>query len=338
MADGFSAGYSPLTGAGNLASALGANPNFGGNTGGYNAGGYAPSTNVGVPAYASSNNMQEMLGNAGMRVYNPAISAAPAAFRAPPFGNSMTGSSGVGPFRNSISPESWNMLAASTRANQPSTQVAGGTPSIYASLAGGGGSSSNNMAEMLAEISGQGILPAAYATWPNPGTSLYSNSDDQKASLLAGIYGAEGGASASANPYQVTPAAVAQANRGGAGISTNASGQPANAAESQKGAQYLLDQYGSKYPYAGQVATAYNSGPGNVNRNYDPNVPGSTPYLSNTPIGRNVTPQQYLYGNPSSGYPGVYSGLANNAVDTQFQRAAGVGSPTYSSSGRYGGY
>jgi hypothetical protein len=93
----------------------------------------------------------------------------------------------------------------------------------------------------------------------------------------------------------------------------------------------LVDMYGARYPYAGQIATAYNQGPGNVNQSYNPNVAGSTPYLSNQATGVNVTPQQYLYGNPSSGYQGFYQNQNNAAVSQQFGQAAGAGQQSFMS-------
>lgn len=181
----------------------------------------------------------------------------------------------------------------------------GGSGRAYPTGMGGGG-----VANTIGGYAGNAYQPSPYgtstgnwATWPNPGANL-SSYDRATWNMLAGIAGAEGGPAN--NPYMVT--------------ASSGYAVPQNAGQSAATAGYMLNN--PFYPYPGQAASRYNQGPGNVNLNYNPNVPGSTPYKSNIPTGANVTPQQYLYGNPSSGYPGFYSGMTNSATNAQFQNAA----------------
>ena len=99
---GFNSGYSPYTGAGNLASVYGASPTFGsGYTGGYGSGGYQYPNNVGGVNYSSSapsgyawgpNGLVPIgQGAAGIQAYNPAIATSPTrSFEQPTFTNSMS--------------------------------------------------------------------------------------------------------------------------------------------------------------------------------------------------------------------------------------------------------
>jgi hypothetical protein len=313
--------------------------------------GYVP---IGTNNTLSQSNTQYAdnygFGNAGIQAYNPDV-APPSTWSAPTFSNSM-------------SPESWNQLAASRRAAQGS-QVAGGTNSLFASLGSGGGGSSSGwdpspqasdfdkysavnprgstVSDILSNAAGQaysggrGTNVANASLWPNPGVDLYSQPGytGYKDALLSGIFTAEGGpGNKGNNPYQMTPGAVRQVNSTGANVQTDSSGQPANPDESRNGASALLDSFASKYPYAAQLATAYNQGEGNVNRNYNPDVAGSTPYKSNVPQGVNVTPQRYLQGNPAVGYSGSMTPMTQAAASNQVQRAGGIGGTV---SGLWGG-
>jgi hypothetical protein len=334
---GYSSGYSPYTGAGNLALAMGANPSFGGYTGGYQSGGYTPS-NVGGVNYASSAPAgygwsasglvplgSGQGGGAGIQAYNPAISGPPAPFQAPAFTNSMS-----------------NWLGGNLSSADASEMMGQGDPSggaseypgyhqnsqgVWVADASGGGASAFDQNSMMSggRYSPMGTATANAASYPNPGVDLY-NPGNMRSSILAGLYGNEYGPGAESNPYQVT---------GGAMRSVGLGNQPAsNPAQSEQAAGALVDMYGASpysYRYPGQIATAYNQGPGNVNPNYNPDVANSTPYRSNVASGVNVTPQQYLYGNPSSGYQGFYQNQNNAAVSQQFGQAAGAGQQSFMS-------
>jgi hypothetical protein len=141
------AAYSPYTGAGNLALAMGANPNFGGSVGGYGG------STAGPGAPGAYNPQPGDVGTTASNPLNPygytvGVGQTPSygtPFTLPSFGNTMGGgaafggtasSAGVGPFGNTIDPQSWNQIAAATRAQQNPNMFAGGTPSMYGGYGG----------------------------------------------------------------------------------------------------------------------------------------------------------------------------------------------------------
>jgi len=335
MADGFG-GYSPYTGAGNLALAMGANPSFGGYIGGYQSGGYTPRNVGGVNysssapsgyAWSASGLVPIGTGQAGIQAYNPAIATSPTrSFRIPSFTNSMS----------NWNPGGYAGLNAYT--------------DYYGGDSGGGSvdASSFDQYSRMSDNSGQrggtysplGTAAANAAAWPNPNVSMSATPSNRYTTqnIMAGLFGGEDPNPGSTNPYQMTRSAMQQVASLGNSYPVNAFGAPTNAADSRSAATNFIDYLRGRNPYAEQVATAYGpAGQADVNPNFIPGS-GNNAYLRNQSLNptQNQTPSAYLYGNPATGYPGVMAGMrqsaANDAITSQFQQAAGAGQQPFMNS------
>jgi hypothetical protein len=336
MADGFgySSGYSPYTGAGNLALAMGANPSFGGYTGGYQSGGYTPSNVGGVNysssapsgyAWSASGLVPIGTGQAGVQAYNPAIATSPTrSFQIPSFTNSMS----------NWNPGGYAGLNAYT--DYYGGDSSGG--SVDASSFDQYSRMSDNSGQRGGTYSPLGTAAANAAAWPNPDMSMSATPSNRYTTqnIMAGLFSGEDPNNTTGNPYQMMPSAMSALRQWGTPMPA-----PTNPQASYNAANAFIGGMQQHYnlPYAEQVATAYGpSGIGNVNRSYNPNLPGSTPYINNVSqnAAGNQTPQAYLYGNSATGYPGVMAGMrqsaANDAVTSQFQQAAGAGQQPFMNS------
>jgi hypothetical protein len=320
VADGFG-GYSPYTGAGNLASAMGANPSFGGWTGGANAYGYAYPYNVGSVGYSSGSSFSPSNpfgGGAGSYADNPAIVAAVARAREqyqPP------------QFTNTMDPESWNLLAASMRAAQPSNLYAGGTPSMWAGGGGGGfGASAFDQYSMMGAggYGGGGGNYPAYGVgqgWPQSGSPSNPYGGNTLAALQSGAFGQESG-------YGTNPAASRMDQWGNVGpmqmnqanMNQYAGGQSvynpqANMAGGNAMLAGLMQQFGGN---PARAYAAYNAGPGFV--------------ASGQPWGPQL---QSNVGNVLNNMVNYGQGLGWQGQTAQALGRAGVPGMTLNSSGRY---
>jgi hypothetical protein len=360
---GYSSGYSPYTGAGNLALAMGANPSFGGATGGYQEGGYTPSNVGGVNysssapsgyAWGASGLVPIGTGQAGIQAYNPAIATSPTrSFQAPSFTNSMSDWNPYGTAGSSALMNATDYYGEDTGggSSSPYPGYSQNSQGVWVADPPGGGASSFDQNSMMNSGQGggrygsMGTALANLSAFPNPGVTMPSYST---ADIMNGIYGGE--APGGANPYQMLGGphnAMAQLQQWGYNVPTNAFGvpqSPTNPAASEQYASEFIGHLQGQYPYAEQVATAFGpSGANNVNMNYQGPGSGTNPYLRNVSQNQagNQTPQAYLYGNPSTGYPGVMTGMNNSALTNQFNQAAGAGqtsgAPSYMNAPAQGG-
>lgn len=336
--------------SGNIFGGGGYNNIAGSNFGG---GGFQPNANIGYQ-YGGPQNVNlynqynPAYGGASTYGYNPAtsISSPRAAFTAPVYTNTMGGgrgwggtpsSPGAGRYTNTMAPESWNRIAANTR-SQYGQNVMGTTPSSSGDfvLPGGGGrgvqaSDFDRYSLMSGNYGGSSPLGTAAgnaASYPNPGVSLPAIN---KTDIMAGLFGGEDPSPGATNPYQMKRVAMQELARQGQYFPTTSQGEPPNAQVSQDAASAFVGGLMNRNRYPEQVAIAYGpSGQANVNPNYNPNVRGSTPYINNVSLNptRNQTPSAYLYGNPSTGYPGVMAGMNYSAANRSFAQSPGVGQPT----------
>jgi hypothetical protein len=282
----------------------------------------------------------------GAQMGGPSWSYNPNAFAPQPVNASMpfaqAGQSNVNwqyptTFSNSLSPDSWNKIAqgiqsgGNVQATQPSYGGGFGLPGSDTPNYRGGGSGGS-----------LGTAASNFATWPNPGTSLYPSNYSTPAgastygwvpSLAYGIYGNESSfgtnpsADAQSNPMQVRPAGYSAlpswqtANLAAQGYNYNpryAAGQT-NPASSFAYGTSLLGNLANAYGTPQQAALAYLY-PAAVNTQYNPSNPASTPWSFNTVPGQNHSASEYLYG-AGSGYPGAIPTMFNAATTSQFQNA-----------------